>query len=97
MRNLGGRRESSALRVSLVAIGSLAIATMTFGAEMGLGWNRSNINTLRALDKSAVAELVNDLRDASGPVPRPGVGEIGQFAWAAWRVTEPTSSCSPRT
>jgi hypothetical protein len=49
------------------------------GDMTGLAWKQSNIVALRALNKSAVAELVNDIRDTRGPVPRPTAEEIGEF------------------
>lgn len=47
----------------------------------GLAWNESKIHGLRALDKSAVANLIDDIRDTSGPVPRPSAEQIGEFRW----------------
>ncbi len=59
------------------------LAGFALAADIGsLEWNQSNIDALRAMDKPAIAELVNDTRDTSGPVPRPSADEIGEFTWA---------------
>lgn len=82
MENIAGRRSLSLWTMLLLALGWFTIATTAFAATADLAWNQSNIDTLRALDKSAVAELVNDIRDTGGLVPRPTADEIGEFAWA---------------
>src|SRR3972149_3552871 len=59
---------------------TLALAGLALGTEItDLAWNESNIETLRALDKAAVARLINQVQSGWFDISDDNVGE---FAWA---------------
>jgi hypothetical protein len=62
----------------IIACSSSAFA----GGISDLPWNESNIQTLRALDKSAVVGLLSDLWNDNHPFSIPKARDIGEFAWA---------------
>ncbi len=65
-----------------------SLATFAFASNLLAGdfskvpWTEANIETLRTLNKTAIAALVADLPSANSSVLRPVAADIGEFLWA---------------
>lgn len=67
-----------ALALALV----LGLASVGFGVEIGeLAWDESNIKTLRAVDKAAVAHFMTKVGGSEGTPPAAKPSEIWEFEW----------------
>jgi hypothetical protein len=60
----------------------LGLASAGFGVEIGdLAWNESNIKTLRAADKAAVAHFMNKLGSGDDSITAVKPSDILEFEW----------------
>jgi len=60
---------------------TIAATNPSFAAGTDLTWSESNLRTLASLDKSAIAQLIDDLPPSGQSVVRLDPTDIGEFIW----------------